>query len=164
MTESLALRRRLLATHAVTAMALAGKLSFNPLTDPLVGADGRPFHLRAPKPAPEVPERNFATGQSSYVAPPADGSGIVLGVKPDSERIQLMEPWPAWDGRDFLEMPVLMKTSGKTTTDHISPAGPWLQFRGHLDRFSDNMLMGGTALMAMALHARSSTTGAPHQV
>jgi aconitate hydratase len=128
----------------VTAMALAGKLSFNPLTDPLIGADGQPFHLRAPRPAPEVPARNFETGHSSYIAPPADGSGIALGVKPDSERIQLMEPWPAWDGQDFLEMPVLMKTSGKTTTDHISPAGPWLRYRGHLDRFSDNMLMGGT--------------------
>jgi aconitate hydratase len=128
----------------VTAMALAGKLSFNPLTDPLVGADGQLFHLRAPQPAPEVPERNFETGESAYVAPPADGSDIVLGVKPDSERIQLMEPWPAWDGQDLLDMPVLMKTSGKTTTDHISPAGPWLRYRGHLDRFSDNMLMGGT--------------------
>jgi aconitate hydratase len=68
----------------------------------------------------------------------------VLAVKPDSERIQLMQPWPAWDGADFLNMPVLMKTSGKTTTDHISPAGPWLRLRGHLERFSTNMLMGAT--------------------
>src|SRR5450755_2325282 len=127
----------------VTAMALAGRLSFNPLTDALVGANGQPFHLRAPKPAPEVPAQNFETGHSSYVAPPEDGSGITLSVRPNSERLQLMEPWPAWDGQDFLDMPVLMKTSGKTTTDHISPAGPWLSLRGHLDRFSDNMLMGG---------------------
>jgi aconitate hydratase len=129
--------------EVVTAMALAGRLSFNPLTDALVGANGQPFHLRAPKPAPEVPAQNFETGHSSYVAPPEDGSGITLSVKPNSERLQLMEPWPAWDGQDFLDMPVLMKTSGKTTTDHISPAGPWLSLRGHLDRFSDNMLMGG---------------------
>jgi aconitate hydratase len=65
-------------------------------------------------------------------------------VDPNSERLQLMEPWPAWDGRDFLDMPVLLKTKGKTTTDHISPAGPWLRYRGHLDKFSDNMFMGAT--------------------
>ena len=128
----------------VTAMALAGRLSFNPLTDTLAGADGQPFRLRAPHPAPEVPADDFESGHSSYVAPPADGSGVVLAVKPDSERIQLMQPWPGWDGADFFDMPVLMKTSGKTTTDHISPAGPWLRYRGHLERFSTNMLMGAT--------------------
>ncbi len=128
----------------VTAMALAGRLSFNPLTDMIVGADGQLFRLRAPHPAPEVPDDDFESGQSSYVAPPADGSGVVLAVKPDSERIQLMQPWPAWDGADFRDMPVLMKTSGKTTTDHISPAGPWLRYRGHLEKFSTNMLMGAT--------------------
>ncbi|HXH13811.1 MAG TPA: aconitate hydratase [Alphaproteobacteria bacterium] len=128
----------------VTAMALGGRLSFNPLTDTLTGADGKPFKLEPPKPAPEVPPNNFDRGHSMYVAPPEDGSGIELAVSPTSERIQLMEPWPAWDGQDFLDMPVLMKTKGKTTTDHISPAGPWLRYRGHLDKFSDNMLMGGT--------------------
>jgi aconitate hydratase len=126
----------------VTAYALAGRLSFNPMTDTLTGADGKPFKLQPPKAAPEVPEKNFASGYSSYEAPPEDGSGVELKVAPDSERLQLMEPWPAWNGQDFLDMPVLMKTSGKTTTDHISPAGPWLRFRGHLDRFSDNMFMG----------------------
>jgi aconitate hydratase len=128
----------------VTAMALAGRLSFNPLTDTLIGADGQPFRLRAPEPAPEVPPRNFETGHFSYVAPPEDGSHIELSVNPTSERLQLLEPWPAWDGQDLLDMPVLMKTRGKTTTDHISPAGPWLRYRGHLDKFSDNMLMGAT--------------------
>jgi aconitate hydratase A / 2-methylisocitrate dehydratase len=128
----------------VTAMALAGKLSFNPLTDSIIGADGKPFKLEPPKAAPEVPARNFARGHSSYVAPPEDGSGIQLTVAPDSGRLQLMEPWPAWDGKDFLDMPVLMKTRGKTTTDHISAAGPWLRFRGHLDKFSDNMFLGAT--------------------
>jgi aconitate hydratase len=128
----------------VTAMALAGRLSFNPLTDSIPGADGQPFRLRAPHPAPEVPANDFESGHSSYVAPPEDGSRVVLAVKPDSERIQLMQPWPAWDGADFLDMPVLMRTSGKTTTDHISPAGPWLRLRGHLERFSTNMLMGAT--------------------
>ncbi|HXJ81519.1 MAG TPA: aconitate hydratase [Candidatus Methylomirabilis sp.] len=128
----------------VTAMALAGRLSFNPLTDTLVGGDGKPFTLEPPKVAPEVPARNFARGHSSYVAPPEDGSSIELTVAPNSGRLQLMEPWPAWDGKDFLDMPVLMKTKGKTTTDHISAAGPWLRFRGHLDKFSDNMFLGAT--------------------
>ena len=128
----------------VTALPLAGKLSFNPLTDTITGADGKPFKLRPPKPAPEVPAQNFDKGHSSYIAPPEDGSNITLSVDPDSERLQLLEPWPAWDGQDFLDMPVLIKTKGKTTTDHISPAGPWLRYRGHLDKFSDNMFMGAT--------------------
>ena len=128
----------------VTALAIAGKLSFNPVTDALTDADGNEFRLDPPKAAPEVPADNFDIGSSVYEAPPADGSGIELAVDPDSERIQLMQPWPAWDGGDFLDMPVLMKTQGKTTTDHISPAGPWLRFRGHLDKFSDNMFMGAT--------------------
>jgi aconitate hydratase len=128
----------------VTAFALAGKLSFNPLTDSLRGADGKPFHLAAPRTAPEVPEKHFDRGLSSYLAPPVDGGNITLNVNPRSERLQLMAPWPAWDGKDFLDMPVLIKTKGKTTTDHISPAGPWLRYRGHLDKFSDNMFMGAT--------------------
>jgi len=128
----------------VTAMAIAGTLSFNPLTDSLTGSDGKPFKFEAPKTAPQVPAKKFARGKSSYVAPPEDGSGIELAVAPDSQRLQLMHPWPAWDGNDFLDMPVLIKTKGKTTTDHISPAGPWLRLRGHLDKFSDNLLMGGT--------------------
>ena len=126
----------------VTAMALAGRLSFNPMTDSLTGADGAAFVLDAPKPAPDVPERDFDPGQSSYEAPPEDGSNIELTVSPDSERLQLLEPWSAWDGSDFEDMPVLLKAQGKTTTDSISPAGVWLRFRGHLDKFSDNMFMG----------------------
>ena len=126
----------------VTAMALAGRLSFNPMTDSLTGADGAAFVLDAPKPGPDVPERDFDPGQSSYEAPPEDGSNIELTVSPDSERLQLLEPWPAWDGSDFEDMPVLIKAQGKTTTDSISPAGVWLRFRGHLDKFSDNMFMG----------------------
>ena len=126
------------------AMALAGRLSFNPLSDDLTDSDGKPFKLEPPKQAPEVPDRDFDSGHSSYFAPPEDGSGIEIVVSPDSERLQLMEPWPAWDGNDFIEMPVLIKVKGKCTTDHISPAGPWLRYRGHLDKFSDNMFMGAT--------------------
>lgn len=128
----------------VTALALGGRLSFNPLTDTLEGADGKPFRLEPPKPAPEVPEKNFDRGRALYIAPPEDGSAIELAIDPKSERLQRLEAWPAWDGKDFLDMPVLMKTKGKTTTDHISPAGYWLRFRGHLERFSDNMFMGAT--------------------
>ena len=126
----------------VTAMALGGRLSFNPMTDTLTGADGAEFTLDPPQQAPEVPPGDFDEGRSFYQAPPDDGSDIELTVSPDSQRIQLLEPWPAWDGNDFTEMPVLLKAKGKTTTDSISPAGVWLRFRGHLDRFSDNMFMG----------------------
>lgn len=128
----------------VTALSLAGKLSFNPMTDTLTDADGKSFRLSPPQPAPEVPAKGFDRGQSTYIAPPEDGSMIEVTVAPQSERLQLMVPWKPWDGTDFTDMPVLAKTKGKTTTDHISPAGPWLAFRGHLDRFSDNMLMGAT--------------------
>ena len=126
----------------VIAMALGGTLSFNPLTDTLKGADGRPFKLQPPKPAPEVPPKAFAAGNSAYFPPPEDGSAIEIRIAPNSERLQKMEPWPAWDGKDFAELPVLMKAKGKCTTDHISPAGVWLRYRGHLEKFSDNMFMG----------------------
>jgi aconitate hydratase len=128
--------------EVVTAFAIAGRLSFNPLTDSLTSSDGRPFTLSPPKPAPEVPKNNFDSGHRRYVAPSGDGAKIELKIDPKSERLQAMQPWPAWDGKDFLNMPVLLKSKGKTTTDHISPAGPWLRYRGHLDKFSDNMFMG----------------------
>jgi aconitate hydratase len=145
----------------VTAMALAGRLSFNPLTDSLTGADGRPFKLTPPRAAPEVPAKNFDRGQANYIAPPKDGSRVELKVDPRSERLQLMQPWPAWDGKDFLDMPVLLKAKGKTTTDHISPAGPWLRYRGHLDKFSDNMCMGAiNAYTGEAGKVKNVLTGA----
>ena len=89
-----------------------------------------------------MPPGGFDAGESAYVAPPEDGTSIEVSVDPNSERLQLLEPFPAWDGNDFLEVPVLIKVKGKCTTDHISPAGPWLALRGHLDKFSDNMFMG----------------------
>ena len=144
----------------VTALALAGRLSFNPLTDILTGADGKPFKLAPPKPAPEVPAKPFDRGRWAYIAPPHDSSGIAPKVDPQSERLQVMRPWPAWDGEDLLEMPVLIKTKGKTTTDHISPAGPWLHYRGHLDKFSDNLLMGAAnAFTGEAGKGRNVLTG-----
>ena len=126
----------------VTALALAGRLSFNPLTDTLTGADGQEFMLEPPEAGPGRSGGRLRRGPSSYEDPPEDGSDIELTVAPDSERIQLLEPLAAWDGNDFVDMPVLVKAQGKTTTDSISPAGVWLRFRGHLDRFSDNMFMG----------------------
>ncbi|MCH7625412.1 MAG: aconitate hydratase [Chloroflexi bacterium] len=144
----------------VTAMAVAGRLSFNPLTDELQAADGTSFKFDPPKQAPDVPSQGFEEGRSAYIAPPEDGGGVELSVDPNSERIQLMQPWPAWDGDDFNDMPVLMKTKGKTTTDHISPAGPWLRYRGHLDKFSDNMFMGATnAYTDEAGKGRNALTG-----
>ncbi len=125
-----------------TAMALAGRLSFNPLTDELTDADGKPFLLSPPADADDVPAGGFDAGEGRYCPPPADGAKVDVAIAPDSNRLQVLEPWPAWDGRDFVDLPVLLKAKGKTTTDHISPAGPWLRLRGHLDRFSDNMFMG----------------------
>ena len=124
------------------ALSLSGSLSFNPLTDTLTGADGKEFMLEAPKPAPEVPASGFDLGVEGYVTPPEDGSGVDVSVDPASSRLQVLEPWPAWDGQDFNDMPVLVKATGKCTTDHISPAGAWLRFRGHLDNLSDNMFLG----------------------
>jgi aconitate hydratase len=126
----------------VTALALAGKLSFNPLTDTLADAGGKPCKLQPPKPAPDIPVQPFDRIGALYSAPPADGSSIPLKIDPQSERLQSLEPWPAWGGQDFLDLPVLVKSKGKTTTDQISPAGPWLRYRGHLDKFSDNLFMG----------------------
>ena len=128
--------------EVVLAFALAGRLSYNPLTDLLEAADGEPFMLRPPKPAPEVPPQGFHRAQSAYVAPPEDGGDIEIEVDPASGRLQLLKPFAPWDGNDFEDMPVLIKVEGKCTTDHISPAGPWLRYRGHLEKFSDNMFMG----------------------
>ena len=128
----------------VTAYAIAGSLSFNPMTDELTAPGGETFMLEPPAVAPAVPAQAFDRGDTNYVAPPEDGSDIKVAVAPDSQRLQIMEPWPAWDGEDIERVPVLLKVSGKCTTDHISPAGPWLSLRGHLDKFSDNMFMGAT--------------------
>lgn len=148
----------------VTALALAGRLSFNPLTDSLLDAAGQPFQLTPPQPAPEVPPRAFDRGRIAYQPPPADGRQTVVQVAPQSERLQVMAPWPVWDGQDFCTMPVLLKTKGKTTTDHIAPAGSWLRYRGHLDKFSDNLLLGAiNAFTGEAGKGKNQLTGAPGQ-
>ena len=126
----------------VTALGLAGSLSFNPLTDELTAEDGSTFRLDPPSQAPEVPATGFDPGESRYVAPPEDGGAVEIAIDPGSDRLEPLHPWPAWDGSDYERLPVLVKTKGKTTTDHISPAGPWLKYRGHLTKFSENMFMG----------------------
>ncbi len=125
----------------VTAYAIAGDLCFNPLTDFLVNESGEKVKLDEPK-GIELPVAGFDVKDPGFLAPPEDGSAITISVKPDSERLQLLEPFGAWQGSDLLGLPLLIKAKGKCTTDHISMAGPWLRFRGHLDNISNNMLIG----------------------
>jgi len=136
----------------VVAYALAGRLSFDPMRDELLGEDGVRFRLRPPAAAPELPRDGFVRSVEGYAPPPADRRGIAVEVDPGSERLQLLRPFPAWEGRDFEKLPLLLKARGKCTTDHISPAGPWLRYRGHLERISDNMFTG-------AVNAFTGATG-----
>ncbi|HET9489395.1 MAG TPA: aconitate hydratase [Methylomirabilota bacterium] len=132
----------LTSPELVTALAFAGTLDFDPVHDTIPGADGRAFRFTPPE-AEELPRDGFArVGESGYEAPADDPDSVQIAIRPDSQRLQLLSPFPRWDGRDFVDLPILVKTKGKTTTDHISPAGPWLRFRGHLDKLSDNMFLG----------------------
>lgn len=136
------------ATHAfvtspelVTALAIAGRLDFNPMTDELTGSKGEKFKLEHPR-GDELPRKGFDPGEDTYQAPPADGSSLRVDVDPKSQRLQLLSPFPKWDGKDLDDMVILIKVKGKCTTDHISAAGPWLKYRGHLDNISNNMFIG----------------------
>ena len=136
------------STHAfvaspeiVTAMAIAGTIAFNPLTDKLKNNKGEEVLLKEPS-GFELPPKGFAVEDAGYQAPAEDGSGIIVKVAPDSKRLQLLEPFKAWEGTDIKGLKLLIKAKGKCTTDHISMAGPWLKFRGHLDNISNNMLIG----------------------
>ncbi|OMP86004.1 Aconitate hydratase, mitochondrial [Diplodia seriata] len=136
------------ATHAfvtspdlVVALTIAGTLNFNPLTDTLKGADGKEFKLKEPH-GDGLPSQGFDPGRNTYQAPPADRSTVSVAVSPTSDRLQVLEPFQPWDGKDAENLPILIKAQGKTTTDHISMAGPWLKYRGHLDNISNNMLIG----------------------
>jgi len=141
----------LASPETVVAVAFAGKLSFNPLKDS-IPTPGGPFRFAAPQPAPDLPAKGFIRDEHGYVPPAAQPEGISVKVAPGSERLQILSPFPPWDGQDYLELPVLLKARGKCTTDHISPAGPWLRFRGHLDKISDNMFNG-------AINAFTGETG-----
>jgi aconitate hydratase len=125
----------------VTALAIAGDLRFNPIKDKLVNSNGEEVMLSEPS-GEELPAKGFAVDDPGYLAPAEDGSGIEVIVRPDSKRLQLLTPFRPWDGENLEGLKVLIKAEGKCTTDHISMAGPWLRFRGHLDNISDNTLTG----------------------
>jgi aconitate hydratase len=124
-----------------TALAISGSLSFNPITDELVNEKGEKIKLDPPV-GEELPSKGFDAGESGFIAPDDDGSSIEVKVETDSDRLQLLEPFEPWNGKDMEELVVLLKAKGKCTTDHISMAGPWLKYRGHLDNISNNMFLG----------------------
>ncbi len=126
-----------------TAFALAGRMDFNPLTDTLPGTDGKQVKLQAPQ-GDELPPEGFVTSSSGVTLPPENGAAIKIQVSDDSERLQLLTPFSPWDGTDISDLRLLIKAKGKCTTDHISMAGPWLKYRGHLENISGNMLIGAT--------------------
>jgi len=126
----------------VTAFALGGSLSFNPLEDFLETKDGKKIKLSPPEPAPEVPANGFVQAEGVYVPPSDNPENVTVLIDPNSDRLQKLEPFLPWDGNDFSELNLMLKAKGKCTTDHISPAGPWLRLRGHLDKLSDNLLLG----------------------
>ena len=127
----------------VTALAIAGRLSFNPVTDTLVNSDGVEVMLEPPV-GDELPRNGFVKAEEGFLPPVENGSNVDIKVSPDSERLQLLTPFEKWDGQDITGLTVLLKAKGKCTTDHISPAGPWLRYRGHLDNISNNMFIGAT--------------------
>jgi aconitate hydratase len=134
-----------------TALAIAGSLSFNPLTDELVNEKGEKVKLDPPK-GEELPPNGFDKGVSGFIAPSEDGDKVEVKVNPNSDRLQLLKAFEPWDEKDFIDLPVLLKAKGKCTTDHISMAGPWLKYRGHLDNISNNMFIG-------ALNSYNNETG-----
>ncbi len=143
----------------VTALALAGELGFNPITDTLVNADGETVRLDPPV-GRELPADGFAVEDAGYQEPAQDGSGIEVVIQPDSKRLERLEPFPAWEGADLTGLRLLLKAKGKCTTDHISMAGPWLRFRGHLDNISDNCFIGAiNAFNGEANKVKNQLTG-----
>ncbi|KAL9110106.1 MAG: hypothetical protein Q9227_005300 [Pyrenula ochraceoflavens] len=154
------------ATHSfvtspdlVVALTIAGTLKFNPLTDKLKDKDGNEFLLSPPH-GDGLPARGYDPGQDTYQAPPKQRDAVTVQVSPTSDRLQILEGFKAWDGKDATDVPILIKAQGKTTTDHISMAGPWLKYRGHLDNISNNMLIGAiNAANGQANKVQNFTTG-----
>ena len=149
----------LASPEVVTAYALTGDLGFDPVNDTIKTSDGKEIKLEAPE-GEELPSQGFAKGEEGFIAPAENGEGLEVDLPPTSERLQLLQPFPRWNGGDFEKLTILLKTKGKTTTDHISPAGPWLKFRGHLDKISDNMFLGANnAFTGEAGKANNVRTG-----
>ena len=130
--------------ETVMALALAGTVDFDPLNDTLTTDDGREVSLDVPV-GVELPPQGFDEGESGFIAPPEDGSAIEVKVSPTSDRLQVLQPFPTWDGQDFRDLPIGVKAQGKFTTDHISMAGPWLKYRGHLENISGNLYLGAVS-------------------
>jgi aconitate hydratase len=142
-----------------TALALAGKITFNPETDTLVNDEGEEIKLDPPY-GDELPGNGFKRGAEGFIPPAEDGSDVEIIVNPNSERLQLLDKFPEWDGNDFIDLPLLLKAKGKCTTDHISMAGPWLKYRGHLDNISNNMFLGAiNAFTGKAGETKNQFTG-----
>ncbi len=137
--------------ETVVALALAGTLDFDPISDTITAPNGNQVALTVGA-GVELPEQGFDPGKSGFLAPPENKKSVDVRVSPTSERLQLLEPFPAWDGQDFIDLPVLLKAQGKCTTDHISMAGPWLAYRGHLENISGNLYLG-------AVNAYTGATG-----
>lgn len=154
------------ATHSfvtspdlVVALTLAGTLKFNPLTDTLKDKDGNDWKLSPPT-GDGLPANGYDPGRDTYQAPPQDRASVNVLVSPESDRLQILEGFQKWDGKDATDLPILIKCKGKTTTDHISMAGPWLKYRGHLDNISNNMLIGAiNAANGEANKVKNQTTG-----
>ncbi len=143
----------------VTALAIAGDLTFNPITDTLINEEGKAVKLDPPT-GWELPVKGFDVEDAGYIAPAEDGSGVEVIVKPDSQRLQLLDSFPTWDGKNITGAKLLIKAKGKCTTDHISMAGPWLKFRGHLDNISNNCLIGAVnAFSGETNKVKSQLTG-----
>lgn len=148
----------------VTALAIAGRLDFNPITDTLINEEGKSVKLDPPT-GFELPPNGFKVDDLGYQAPAEDGSQIEIKVKPDSQRLQLLEPFSPWEGTDWYGLKLLIKVKGKCTTDHISPAGKWLQYRGHLDNISNNLLLGAVnAFTGEAGKTKNQLTGQYEEV
>jgi aconitate hydratase len=143
----------------VTAIAISGNLGFNPITDTLTNEQGEQVKLEEPQ-GSELPSKGFAVEDAGYLAPADDGSGINIEVKDGSERLELLTPFSPWDGENLMGAKLLIKAHGKCTTDHISMAGPWLRYRGHLDNISNNTLTGAVNAFNMETnHVKNQLTG-----
>jgi aconitate hydratase len=148
----------------VAALAISGNLGFNPITDTLTNDKGEQVRLNPPV-GDELPKKGFDVEDNGYQAPAEDGSNVVVAVAPDSSRLQLLENFPAWNGKNIENARLLIKAKGKCTTDHISMAGPWLRYRGHLDNISNNMLIGAeNAFNGKANEVKNQLTGAYGEV